>query len=79
MPRMKTVKPALQEQIERELKNQYGATLRIVDVMNYIGFDRKAATEWVSGLPFLRTGEKGKRKHYYASAIAEKMYLNTEM
>lgn len=79
MPRTKTIKPALQEQIENELKSKYGATLRIKDVAEYIGFDRTAATEWLSGLPFMRTNGEGKRKRYYASAIAEKMYLNTEV
>ena len=79
MPRMKTIKPALQEQIEWELKSQYGATLSIKNVAEYIGFNRTAAAEWVEGLPFMRTNGEGKRKRYYASAIAEKMYLNTEM
>lgn len=79
MPRMKIIKPALQEQIERELKAKYGATLRIKDVAEYIGFNRTAATEWVEGLPFIRTNGEGTRRRYYASAVAEKMYLNTEV
>ncbi len=82
MPRMKTIKPALQEEIEKDLmKFCNGARyVCIQKFADYYGIKRTKATEWLNGLPFVR--EKGKRKErrvYRVADIAEKIYLNTEV
>jgi len=81
MPRMKTIKPALQQEIEKDIRAQCGSFLSKEDFIEYTHWGKTKAAAWLEGLPFVvTTGKRGqKRKNYYASAIAEKMYLNTEV
>ena len=76
MPRMKTVKPALQQEIENELRAEYGITMSARQVGIAIGLKDTAAAKWLAEVPY---SVFNGRKRYFSAAVAEKIYLNTNV
>ena len=76
MPRVKTIKPALQQEIENELRVEYGMTLSVRQVGIVIGLKDTAAAKWLADVPY---SVFNGRKRYFSSAVAEKIYLNTNV
>ena len=78
MPRMKTIKPALQEQIEKELRakcdlDERRMTMTAREVGKAIGLKDTAAAKWLTDVAY---SVFNGRKRYFVSAVAEKIYLN---
>lgn len=73
MPRMKTIKPALQQEIENELRSEYGMTMTAREAGRVIGLKDTAAAKWLSDVNYAVFNG---RKRYFVSAVAEKIYLN---
>lgn len=75
MPKVNLGKPDLQRQYEQQLRTDYGKTLTIGDLCDLLSTkDRRTATDWAQGLPFLVVG---KRRRWTAEAVAKRMYEST--
>lgn len=76
MPKVKTLKPPLQQQIEDELRSRYGGMMSALDAARELGLkDHHSYEAWLKDVPCVRVNN---RRRWRCADIAAKIYKSME-
>ena len=76
MPKIKTLKPPLQQQLEDELRSRYGGMMRALDVARELGIKHHSAYEaWLADVPCVRVN---RLRRWRCADVAAKIYRSME-
>ena len=76
MPKIKKLKPPLQQQLEDELRSRYGGMMCALDVARELGITHHSSYEkWLADVPCVRVN---KLRRWRCADVAEKIYRSME-